>query len=179
MADLNYDFSMNKFKNRLETFKDWPFTEETGSSCTARKVRQICRFSDFETSVFKSEVCFRTSSVHGSQSLPTVNFDSLIFPTKLFFLVRWQKQDSFILPTIVILTLCAVLFVSRNLKDGNLKTILCTQELYEIYSHLDSKQKLIAPLRVTTWLVSATRSGTGRWGQVGMSQTYQPEKIKS
>lgn len=66
MADLNYDFSMNKFKNRLETFKDWPFTEETGSSCTARKVRQICRFSDFETSVFKSEVCFRTSSVHGS-----------------------------------------------------------------------------------------------------------------
>lgn len=66
MADLNYDFSMNKFKNRLETFKDWPFTEETGSSCTARKVRQICRFSDFETSVFKSEVCFRTSSVHVS-----------------------------------------------------------------------------------------------------------------
>lgn len=66
MADLNYDFKMNKFKNRLETFKDWPFTEETGSSCIARKVRQICRFSDFETSVFKSEVCFRTSSVHGS-----------------------------------------------------------------------------------------------------------------
>lgn len=66
IADFNYDFNMNKFKNRLETFKDWPFTEETGSSCTARKVRQICRFSDFETSVFKSEVCFRTSSVHVS-----------------------------------------------------------------------------------------------------------------
>lgn len=38
MADLNYDFNMNQFKNRLETLKDWPFTEETGSSCTARKV---------------------------------------------------------------------------------------------------------------------------------------------
>lgn len=38
MADLNYDFSMNQLKNRLETFKDWPFTEETGSSCTAQKV---------------------------------------------------------------------------------------------------------------------------------------------
>ena len=44
MADLNYDFNMNQFKNRLETFKDWPFTEETGSSCTARKVYQLCRF---------------------------------------------------------------------------------------------------------------------------------------
>lgn len=38
MADLTYDFSMNQLKNRLETFKDWPFTEETGSTCTARKV---------------------------------------------------------------------------------------------------------------------------------------------
>lgn len=38
MADVSYDFSMNRLQNRLETFKDWPFTEETGSSCTARKV---------------------------------------------------------------------------------------------------------------------------------------------
>ena len=38
MAELNYDFSMNQLKNRLETFKDWPFTEETGSTCTAQKV---------------------------------------------------------------------------------------------------------------------------------------------
>lgn len=34
----SYDFSMNQLKNRLETFKDWPFTEETGSTCTAKKV---------------------------------------------------------------------------------------------------------------------------------------------
>lgn len=38
MVDLNYDFSMNRLQNRLATFKDWPFTEETGSSCTAEKV---------------------------------------------------------------------------------------------------------------------------------------------
>ena len=52
MADLTYDFNMNQFENRLATFKDWPFTEETGSSCTARKVR-VCRFSDFETKQYK------------------------------------------------------------------------------------------------------------------------------
>ena len=40
MAELTYDFNMNRFKNRLETFKDWPFTEETGSCCTAMKVRK-------------------------------------------------------------------------------------------------------------------------------------------
>lgn len=39
MADLlSYDFSMNRFQNRLATFKDWPFTEDTRSTCTARKV---------------------------------------------------------------------------------------------------------------------------------------------
>ena len=60
MADLNYDFNMNQFKNRLETFKDWPFTEETGSSCTARKVYQLCRISDFETMQFASELLLFT-----------------------------------------------------------------------------------------------------------------------
>ena len=54
MADLNYDFNMNQFKNRLETFKDWPFTEETGSSCTARKVYQLCRISNLETNICSS-----------------------------------------------------------------------------------------------------------------------------
>ena len=39
MAELTYDFNMNRFKNRLDTFKDWPFTEETGSCCTAVKVK--------------------------------------------------------------------------------------------------------------------------------------------
>ena len=122
MADLNYDFNMNQFKNRLETFKDWPFTEETGSSCTARKVYQLCRFSDFETMQFASELLLQFRSRQ-------LGFTH-IFPIKLFFLVRWQKQDSSILPTIVILISCAVLFASRNLRDGNLRTILCTQELY-------------------------------------------------
>lgn len=41
------------------------------------------------------------------------------------FVVRWQKQDSFILPKIAIRTLRAVLFASKNLKDGNPRTILC------------------------------------------------------
>ena len=43
MVDLNYDFSMNRLQNRLATFKDWPFTEETGSSCTAEKVLPLDR----------------------------------------------------------------------------------------------------------------------------------------
>ena len=43
MVDLNYDFSMNRLQNRLATFKDWPFTEETGSSCTAEKVLSLDR----------------------------------------------------------------------------------------------------------------------------------------
>lgn len=43
MVDLNYDFSMNRLQTRLATFKDWPFTEETGSSCTAEKVLPLDR----------------------------------------------------------------------------------------------------------------------------------------
>lgn len=43
MVDLNYDFSMNRLQNRLATFKDWPFTEEAGSSCTAEKVLPLDR----------------------------------------------------------------------------------------------------------------------------------------
>ena len=43
MVDLNYDFNMNRLQNRLATFKDWPFTEETGSSCTAEKVLPLDR----------------------------------------------------------------------------------------------------------------------------------------
>lgn len=113
MADLNYDFNMNQFKNRLETLKDWPFTEETGSSCTARKVGRFliakqCRSLVTERLLF---------------SIGRLEFS--LQQTGCFFFVRWQKQDSFILPTIVILTLYAVLFASRNLKDGNLRTIPC------------------------------------------------------
>lgn len=113
MAELNYDFNMNQFKNRLETFKDWPFTEETGSSCTARKVYAVFLTSRQRSSL-QNVFCSRCRLKLFSQQNCS------------FCLVRWQKQDFFILPTIVILILRAVLFVSRNLKDGNLRTILCT-----------------------------------------------------
>lgn len=51
MAELTYDFNMNRFKNRLETFKDWPFTEETGSCCTAMKMAEAGFFHSANDSV--------------------------------------------------------------------------------------------------------------------------------
>ncbi|XP_020618423.1 baculoviral IAP repeat-containing protein 5-like [Orbicella faveolata] len=62
MAELNYDFNMNQFKNRLETFKDWPFTEETGSSCTARKMAEAGFFhssNDRDPDIARCFVCFK------------------------------------------------------------------------------------------------------------------------
>lgn len=57
MVDLNYDFSMNRLQNRLATFKDWPFTEETGSSCTAEKVLPLNRRGEnkFSFRAFKNK----------------------------------------------------------------------------------------------------------------------------
>lgn len=170
MAELNYDFNMNQFKNRLETFKDWPFTEETGSSCTARKVYAVFLTSRQRSSL-QNVFCSRCRLKLFSQQNCS------------FCLVRWQKQDFFILPTIVILILRAVLFVSRNLKDGNLRTILCTQELYEIYSYIATislyskteayhpaqgdklagvREKCETSYMVGTLTGTATRHGAGR-----------------
>ena len=135
-------FSLNRhFQKRLYYFEDQPWLIWTMISTWTslrigwrhlqtgpllRRQALVALLGRYVKCAVFLPVCFRTSSVHDGQGLPTVCFDFLIFPTKLFFLVRWQKQDSFILPTIVMLTLCAVLFASRNLKDGNLRTILCT-----------------------------------------------------
>nr|QMS47767.1 baculoviral IAP repeat-containing protein-like protein [Fimbriaphyllia ancora] len=63
MADLlSYDFSMNRLQNRLKTFKDWPFTEETGSSCTARKMAEAGFFrssTDRDADITRCFVCFK------------------------------------------------------------------------------------------------------------------------
>ncbi|CAH3174183.1 unnamed protein product [Porites evermanni] len=62
MVDLNYDFSMNQLQNRLATFKDWPFTEETGSSCTAEKMAEAGFFhspNDRDADIARCFVCFK------------------------------------------------------------------------------------------------------------------------
>ena len=99
MAELTYDFNMNRFKNRLETFKDWPFTEETGSCCTAMKVRRSLQ----KTNLYISKL---------------INYF-------VCTVLRWLKQASST-ARMILLMLHVALFVSKNSKDGSLRTIHCT-----------------------------------------------------
>lgn len=102
MAELNYDFNMNQFKNRLETFKDWPFTEETGSSCTARKV-YVVFLTSRQCSSLQNVFCSRCRL-------------KLFFATKLFFLSRQMAEAGF--------------FHSSNDRDPDIaRCFVCFKEL--------------------------------------------------
>lgn len=102
---LFYDFNMNRLENRLATFQDWPFTEETGSSCTATKVSAYIEFFTLDLAVLE------------------ISNEIKLFVALFLIVIRWQRQASIILPMIAIQTLLAALFVSKNLKDGNLMII--------------------------------------------------------
>lgn len=102
---LFYDFNMNRLENRLATFQDWPFTEETGSSCTATKVSAYIEFFTLDLAVLE------------------ISNEIKLFVALFLIIIRWQRQASIILPMIAIQTLLAALFVSKNLKDGNLMII--------------------------------------------------------
>lgn len=102
---LFYDFNMNRLENRLATFQDWPFTEETGSSCTATKVSAYIEFFTLDLAVLE------------------ISNEIKLFIALFLIVIRWQRQASIILPMIAIQTLLAALFVSKNLKDGNLMII--------------------------------------------------------
>ncbi|XP_074605814.1 baculoviral IAP repeat-containing protein 5-like [Acropora palmata] len=59
---LFYDFNMNRLENRLATFQDWPFTEETGSSCTATKMAEAGFYhspNDRDPDIARCFVCFK------------------------------------------------------------------------------------------------------------------------
>ena len=107
---LFYDFNMNRLENRLATFQDWPFTEETGSSCTATKVSAYIEFFTLYLAVLE------------------ISNEIKLFVALFLIVIRWQRQASIILPMIAIQTLLAALFVSKNLKDGNLMIIPGTIE---------------------------------------------------
>lgn len=111
---LFYDFNMNRLENRLATFQDWPFTEETGSSCTATKVSAYIVFFTLDLAVLE------------------ISNGIKLFVALFLIVIRWQRQASIILPMIAIQTLLAALFVSKNLKDGNLMIIPGTNLFLEL-----------------------------------------------
>lgn len=120
---LFYDFNMNRLENRLATFQDWPFTEETGASCTATKVSAYIEFFTLDLAVLE------------------ISNEIKLFVALFLIVIRWQRQASIILPMIAIQTLLAALFVSKNLKDGNLMIIPGTNLFFSVLKIKNLTQK--------------------------------------